>query len=719
MRTRVEWLIVLVGVALGALTAAPAQAQGRSRALLIGVSNYQAFPHAPGAGTRQSPLFVDLDCAEDLRRIQAALVHTFHLDPAKGEIVTLQTPAQTTRAAILAALEALVAQTGPGDVVYIHYSGHGSQVPDPTAPGGLEDTIVPADYLDDQSNEITGKEIRAFLTRLQAKEQGTGQITLSFDCCHSATVTRGMAKKRGLGYADYSAWYQAQYGRTPPQPSPAFSRGVRTQGTAILGDLAESGYVVLSACANTESAGETQDDKGVLLGRFSDCLSQVLIKATPRTTYRQVYDQLSALFLQKYSDQTPALDGDPDSLLLGGKATEPQRSIPVSVAAPGQYILSAGSLQGMTKGSTFALYARDSVEFKTAPTLAEGTLTDVRLTDADLRLATKLSPGVTAGDLSGARAVETAHDYGTGRLTLDTASLRAAMPAEADAILTRLRASRMITDAAPGRVPDVKVLRHSPSRGGDPPTVQVVRGDTGTPLQTLDAARDLPGQVEVALQRVARYRYATATLSQEDPGTGYDVRMRLVPATIRTVDGKPVFGHDAAARTDGTFHVGDLYTIEVQNRGASDVFLTVLDIDSPDHPGPGGGIIAQAWPSPTYRAQNNILPAGAPDTWVKLWNGADKTSPKLYQFGASDPGETYKAIATDRYVSLQAVVDRDMTRGPIGPFDALLAPATGTRSGSDVSGEITAPAGWATRSVPVKVVDETNAPSRGIPAMGK
>ena len=54
---------------------------------------------------------------------------------------------QATRDAILAAFDRLVDRTQPGDLVVVHYSGHGSQVVDleKDEPDGLDETIVPDD----------------------------------------------------------------------------------------------------------------------------------------------------------------------------------------------------------------------------------------------------------------------------------------------------------------------------------------------------------------------------------------------------------------------------------------------------------------------------------------------------------------------------------------------------------------------------------------------
>ena len=163
--------------------------------------------------------------------------------------------------------------------------------------------------------------------------------------------------------------------RSPTRlPRPAATRGAQ----GAITDLNGAGYVVLSACTNEQSASEMTDGD-VDMGRLSYCLSRVLSAATPHTTYREVFDEVRAMFRSRFSDQSPQLDGNANTYLLGGTATEPPTSILVYPAKsdgnqPGAsvvYQLDAGKLQGMTIGSMFAIYAKNAEEFNTETKIAE------------------------------------------------------------------------------------------------------------------------------------------------------------------------------------------------------------------------------------------------------------------------------------------------------------------------------------------------------------
>lgn len=706
-------------------------------ALLIGISNYAAF-HQQDI----TPLFPDLNCNEDLTRIQAALIKTFQFDtsPEKGEIVVLKTPAQTTRQAILDALDRLAADTKGGDIVYIHYSGHGSRLPDATKPDGYETTIVPSDYKNDQSNEITGRELGAELAKLRADHPG--QIVFSFDCCHSGTATRGSAKMRGLSDTQYAAWYKKWHNGAAP-PAPRVPGGPGTPlADPLMPDLQGPGCVIFSACANDQSAFEATDN-GKDIGRLSYVLAQVLSQAGPRTTYQQIYDQVRAQFTQKFADQSPQLDGDPNSFLLGGTARETPAFILVTVAAPGHYKLDAGSLQGMTVGSEFALYDKDASELSSGHMLAEAKITALDLTSADLSLIIGGNPRLDEGNLgpkegksdsletrfNGGHAVELRHHYASPPLTLDAGSVQRAVPTLAGAILAKLsdpaQGLKLVrTTLLPGEKPDISLTRAEYKVRGTA-ELDLVRGDTGYVLEPLDETKDLPTQIYNALQREARYRYVVG-LGQNQAGLnrGYHVALRLVPAEVkRDGDGHFVFDHDQAfshkvfndklgpdkpgpdkpGADNSVLHVGDYFTIEVQNTGTTPLFFTVLDLGS-------DGNISQPWPSPRDAAQTNVLLPTDPGQWVKLWRGSDKTQPALYHATSADPHEIYKAIATDQYVSFKALRSRGTDRGPESPFSDLFGPAVdnGVRGTSDA--DPVDPGSWTAATYLFQVLNSASRP---------
>lgn len=153
-----------------------AQNTGRKLALLVGINDYP---------TDIGPLN---GCVNDVMLQKQLLIHRFGFK--EEDIVTL-TDGQATRKGILNEFEKhLIKQAKPGDVVVFHFSGHGSQVPDPYSPGKLNSTLVPIDSGDNSSGgeveDIMGHTLFLLMYALK-----TDNVTVVLDSCHSGGAKRG------------------------------------------------------------------------------------------------------------------------------------------------------------------------------------------------------------------------------------------------------------------------------------------------------------------------------------------------------------------------------------------------------------------------------------------------------------------------------------------------------------------------------------------------
>lgn len=116
----------------------------RKRAVLIGC-NY------PGTKAELK------GCINDVRRMHRCLLDRYGF-PEENIMVLIDTEgsadSQPTGKNIRAALSDLVASSQPGDVLFVHYSGHGTRLPaenDDNDDTGYDECIVPTDM-----NLITG-----------------------------------------------------------------------------------------------------------------------------------------------------------------------------------------------------------------------------------------------------------------------------------------------------------------------------------------------------------------------------------------------------------------------------------------------------------------------------------------------------------------------------------------------------------------------------------
>ena len=154
--------------------------EGTKRALIIAISEYGSPPPHPMTGAPLRP-YRPLNATNDVALVQGALEQQGF---ATDDIRVLR-DAEADVEGIRAALERLVRDTDRGDVVVLHYSGHGHRItndnPDEDDEvDGYDEVLVPYgapdDFYDgyDGSLHIRDDEIGAFVGRLRSAAGSTG-----------------------------------------------------------------------------------------------------------------------------------------------------------------------------------------------------------------------------------------------------------------------------------------------------------------------------------------------------------------------------------------------------------------------------------------------------------------------------------------------------------------------------------------------------------------
>lgn len=143
------------------------------KALLIGI-NYYSTPEVKLSG-----------CVDDVYNIRGLLIDAYDYDITN--IITLRDDelrAQylPTRDNIINNLKSLVSQSANLEELWIHYSGHGSQIQDTNGDekSGLDSFLVPCDY--QQRGFIIDDELLNIIKNIKCR------AILAFDSCHSGTM---------------------------------------------------------------------------------------------------------------------------------------------------------------------------------------------------------------------------------------------------------------------------------------------------------------------------------------------------------------------------------------------------------------------------------------------------------------------------------------------------------------------------------------------------
>jgi len=147
-------------------------AGGKRRAVLVGINYFGTEAELQG-------------CINDVHNMSRLLTESFGWSRGCIRTLTDDDPGtMPTRANIAAALQWLVEDVRPGDVLFFHFSGHGAQQEDPNGyeEDGMNETVCPVDF--QRAGMMTDDEIGDLLVK--NLPEGV-RLTAVMDCCHSGT----------------------------------------------------------------------------------------------------------------------------------------------------------------------------------------------------------------------------------------------------------------------------------------------------------------------------------------------------------------------------------------------------------------------------------------------------------------------------------------------------------------------------------------------------
>lgn len=265
------------------------------RALLIGVNKYKI----PGADLR--------GCVNDVNNMKGALVDLFGFKPAA---ITVLTDYDATKSAMMAGITKIIKESKPGDVAVIHYSGHGSNVPDDNGDeaDGRDEILCPSDLNWDDT--LRDDWLRTAIDKLKPGVH----LALIMDCCHSGTNTRAIEPMDASIKERYlpSPWALAgaesgrrNVGRAVRSQLKRSSKAARKTKDIVNADLPE---VLITGCRDTQTSADAFIDN-VYTGALTYALVEAMRKANGKLSYRELHDGASAALKKKKFEQVPQLEG--------------------------------------------------------------------------------------------------------------------------------------------------------------------------------------------------------------------------------------------------------------------------------------------------------------------------------------------------------------------------------------------------------------------------
>ncbi len=266
----------------------------------------------------------------------------------------------------------LKASVNPGDVVYIHFSGHGQQLWDDSTNGkideldGLDECIVtydaPMRYHKGYKGEkhLRDDELSTLINGIRGKVGADGDVWVVSDACHSGTMLRGN-RCRGT-----------ESPMTPPGFDPLKIQN-STDGSLdeFLGAQADLSPVVLFSACQAKETNQEHDDYGSL--SFAIYQSLNLIKTGD--TYNTLFAYVNARMASWKLGQVPMVEGNVNNGVFGGEPVKQSNYYHVKYVKTGILVVQGGTLSGLYVGSKVAVMPAGSTEYKEDRVIYSGTVT--------------------------------------------------------------------------------------------------------------------------------------------------------------------------------------------------------------------------------------------------------------------------------------------------------------------------------------------------------
>jgi hypothetical protein len=218
-----------------------------------------------------------------------------------------------TKKAIETAIRSLIRGARSGDVVLVHFSGHGSNVPDNDGDEAdkRDEILCPSDL--DWKMPLRDDWLR---TTFDSLRSGVS-LTVVTDCCHSGTITRAVQppdarmKERFLPspwdlVAEESG--RALRGTTRATIRKSSQTARKKKDVVAVSEMPE---MLITGCRDKQTAADAWI-KGSYNGALTYYLVQSLAKAKRTLTYREVHNLTAVALKSGGYEQVPQLEGAGD-----------------------------------------------------------------------------------------------------------------------------------------------------------------------------------------------------------------------------------------------------------------------------------------------------------------------------------------------------------------------------------------------------------------------
>jgi hypothetical protein len=289
---------------------------------------------------------------------------------------------QATKKGIVAGFENLTKNTETGDIVHIHFSGHGQQIMDNNGDelDGYDESIIPYDAGMDYENcpakgenHFRDDELSVYLNAIRVRIGPEGDLIVTIDACHSGTATRGIGLSRGTTVKF-----------APQDYSPEFDYLKRENQSFLEANDGQhlSPIVIFSGSSASEQNFEYTFE-GKSYGSLSYALSTVMMQTDTNITYRGIFGKIQGMMSAIAPRQNPQIEGEADRKIFGGQSVAQTAFTVVKYWIDStKLVLEAGKLNGITNNSSVEFYPVGTTKPDKIVLLNTGTVVNAQLGEA-------------------------------------------------------------------------------------------------------------------------------------------------------------------------------------------------------------------------------------------------------------------------------------------------------------------------------------------------
>ncbi len=345
------------------------QLNAEKYALIIAIGDYPAEGGWPS-----------ISSVNDVDHILAAIKHIGF----KENNIQILLNENATKKGIISSLKTLESKLKKGDVVFIHFSGHGQQVLDNNGDelDQLDEAIVPFDSpllyqegIYEGDLLIRDDELGTLTKRIRKKCSESGQLLLVLDSCHSGTGVRGFIKARGTDKI-----------MAPSTFSHSAKAGEKTMGLNQDDEKSLAPMASFFGASAKELNYETLDQDSRPVGSLSYAFSSVLLNMNQKYSYQELFERIQLKMKSIAPRQKPQWEGPSDTFVLGGQASQVDYLFSITKISGTNIKADVGTINGLYEGSTVQVVSLSDYSIK-----CKGVVTKSSITHCEIELDESIS----------------------------------------------------------------------------------------------------------------------------------------------------------------------------------------------------------------------------------------------------------------------------------------------------------------------------------------